>query len=168
MASGFLRKCISAALVLAVGLAHVLLSGQETKEKAEPLAVIVNKKSKLTDLTKEELHLYFTLSKQFWPDGQRVVLLLRPNESVEQKILLKKVYKMTGQELRKHWVAKIFAGDIPAVPSIIKTSPAAIALVKKSEGAISVVRLNEVTEDVRVLTIAGKAPKDPDYSLIAD
>lgn len=143
------------------------LCAKEPKD-AQQLAVIVNKNSAVTNLTLEELQSFFTLEKQFWSNGKRVVLLLRHNETMEQKILLEKVYKMSAQELRKYWVAKIFGGQIPAIPSIVRSANSVIALVKRSEGAISVLRMSDVTEDVRVLTINGKSPGEAGYPLSKD
>ena len=144
-------------------LPSVFLTADETVPSGEPLALIVHPKNTAENLSSDEVHAFFTLQKQFWPSGKRVVLFLRTSSYPAQKMLLEKVYKMTSEELRKYWVSKVFAGEIPAIPTVVRTAAAASAAVAKLEGAISVVRLSEVPEGLRVLTIDGKKPSDPGY-----
>jgi hypothetical protein len=141
-------------------------SADETRSSGEPLALIVHPKNTVEDLSNEEVHAFFTLQKQFWPSGKRVVLFLRASSSPAQKVLLENVYKMAHEELRKYWVGKVFAGEIPAIPTVMRTAAAASAAVGKLEGAISIVRLSEVPEGVKIVTIDGKKPGDPEYSLV--
>lgn len=151
----------------ALAFLSLLLPGQVATRRApeRTLAVIVHPKNETQNLTFEELRAFFTLERQFWPAGRRVSLLLRPSGSSEQKVLLETVYRMTEKELRKYWSAKIFAGQIPALPSVIGTTAKTAAEVKGSEGAISVVLASEIPEGVRVLSIDRKRPGDPGYRL---
>jgi len=146
-------------------LAAASRSEEQPKEKPA-LAVIVHPNNTVTDLKLEDLRAHVLLEKKFWPNGRRVVLLLRSSQSVEQQILLDSVYKMTAEQLRKHWVAKLFAGEISAIPSVVRSSTAAGAIVSKSESAISVVLASEVPQGVRVLAINGKKPGDSGYELV--
>ena len=147
-------------------LPAVSFTADETAPSGEPLALIVHPKNTVENLSNDELYTFFTLQKQFWPNGKRVVLFSRASSSSAQKALLEKVYRMTSEELRKYWVGKVFAGEIPAIPSVMRSAAAASAAVGKLEGALSIVRLSEVSEGVRVLTIEGKKPGDPGYPLL--
>ncbi len=130
------------------------------------LVVIVHPKNPVTDLKLREVKAIFKLERQFWPNDRRVALFLPPSSTAEKKILLEKIYNMTNEELRKYWLGKVFNGDIPAIPPVVRTAKAAGEVVKKSDGAVAVVRSTEVPEGVQVLSIDGKQPADSDYPLV--
>lgn len=146
----------------------------ENRETPEPepeparvaLAVIVHPGNPVTNLTLAELRAILRAEKQFWPDRSRSVLFLRPSSSPEMAILLEHIYRMSPQALQKYWIGKLFAGEIPAKPSIVPNSAAAGARVRSSEGAIAFVLASEVPEGVRVLTIGGSSPGDAEYPLV--
>jgi hypothetical protein len=130
------------------------------------LAVIVHPDNPTTELSFDQLRALFTLEKQFWPNGKRCILFQPPRGSVTKEILLERVYKKSEEELKKYWVAKLFKGEIIALPSVVRTSKAAGAIVRKMEGAVSAVPVDEIPEGVLVLKIDGKSPSDPGYPLV--
>lgn len=142
---------------------------QEPPPTSRPaaLAVIVHKDSEVTDLKLEELRAIVTMERQFWSAGHRIQLLLRPSKCEEMQTLLQRVYRMAEDELRRMWVQKLFEGRIPAVPTTVKLGAKAVATVEQSPNAISFVPLNEVTANVRVLSIDGKKPGEAGYPLTA-
>ncbi|MGH7163363.1 MAG: hypothetical protein ACREID_07750 [Planctomycetota bacterium] len=148
-------------------LASLGAAAGEAPRRVE-LAVIVHAKNPVTDLSLSELRAYFKMERQFWPNGRRCVLYLRPSESAEHKILLDKVYRMTNEKLQKYWVAKLFSGEIPAKPSYVPTAEAAGSRVREGEGAVSIVLAGEVPKDVRVLAVGGKRPGDAEYPLAGE
>ena len=136
---------------------------------AEPtaIAVVVNPRNPVTDLSLRQLRSYFKLEQQYWPSKERCEVFLRPTRSKEADILLDRVYQMSNEELRKYWVGKIFRGEISSKPSVIPTAKAAGARVGSVTGALTVILADEVPEGVRVLTIDGKKPGDEGYPLVA-
>jgi hypothetical protein len=134
-------------------------------EARQALAIIVNPKNSVTNLSFNELRAYFKLEQQFWPDKQRIEVFLRPSSSTEMQILLDEVYKMTSAKLRKYWVGRVFRGEIPSKPSVVPTAKSARTRVLKVPTALTVVMLDEVPEGVRVITIDGKKPGDEGYRL---
>lgn len=136
------------------------------KPKTTPVAIVVNAKNDAKDPTLDELKKILLLEQQFWANGKRVTLFMRPSGTVEKDVLLDKVYKLSADELKKHWTSAVFAGRLPAVPTVTRTSEATLASVKQNEGAISAVVSSDVTEGVRVLAIDGKRPGDADYPLV--
>ena len=129
------------------------------------VVVIVHKENKVADPTLKELRALLLLDRQFWPDGSRVVLIRRPTTSAEEKTLLRELYSMTEDKLRKYWTGRLFRGEIPALPSIVRAGPAAVAAVSKDRQAISVVLSTDVEDGVRTLSIDGKRPEDKGYPL---
>jgi hypothetical protein len=131
------------------------------------IAIIVNRENEVPDPSLSELRAMFTLERQFWPDGRRIVLLLPPNNSTPRAVLLRQVYAMSDFELRKYWVGQLFRGAIPSIPSILPSIEAMTAAVRDSKGSMSAVPASVVMPGVRVLRIDGKSPRDPGYPLTA-
>jgi len=162
---GQLGRILTTALLVLV-TASVGTGTTETEaETRQALAVIVNPKNPVTNLSFNELRAYLKLEQQFWPDKQRIQLFLRPSKSTEMQILLEQVYRMSSAKLRKYWVGKVFRGEISSKPSVVPTAKSARTRVLKVPGALTVVMLDEVPEGVRVLTIDGKQPGDEGYRL---
>jgi len=156
------RYVIAALLLGAAALAE---ETEARKPRVVTLAVIVHPKNPVTELSLAELRAILKLERQFWPNGKRAVLYLRPSESDEHRVLLERVYRMSNERLQKYWVAKLFAGEIPAKPSYVPTAEAAGSRVRESEGAISFVRADEVPKDVRVLVVDKLEPGEKGYPL---
>lgn len=137
---------------------------------AEPgVAVIVNPANNCPDPTLQEVHAILTLQRQFWKDGRRIVLILPASGSFEKSVLLEKVYRRTDAELRKDWARRLFAGEIPAVPTSLRSADALFAAVRRSPGAIAIVPASAaIPPGVRVLAIEGKRPGQPGYPLSAN
>ena len=159
----------TAALLLVLSIA-VDGRTQEPPAKQPPappeLAVIVNLTNPTTGLTLAELRAHCKLEVQFW-DGERAQLFLPRYDTPEMKILLQRVYGMTPSELRKYWIGRVFRGEIPAEPTVVPTTDAAVKRVRDRAGAFSVVMAKDVPEGVRVLTIDGKRPGEAGYALQA-
>lgn len=132
-----------------------------------PVVIIVNAANDAPDPSLTELRAILTLERQFWPAGGRVVLVLPRSGSPERDTLLARVYGTSESELRKRWVGKLFAGQIPAIPSVAPSGARAAALVQQSPGAIAAVRADEVPPGVRVLAIDGKKAGQAGYPLVA-
>jgi len=157
---------LSAFAVLLLGAARPEPAAAPAQAAPRALAVIVNPKNPITNLTFNELRGYLRLDQQFWSSKERLELFLRPDDSPAMQILLDRVYRMTAEELDKHWVGKIFRGEIRAKPKVAPNARAALSRVLKVPGALSVVLAGESTEGARVLTIDGKSPGDPGYPLV--
>ena len=153
-----------AALALALPVAVAAPQDRE----AVAMAVIVHPMNPLVDVKESELKGYLRLDRQFWPNRRRVQLYLPPSDSPAKHAMNDNVYGMNEKKLRKYWMSKVFAGEIPATPQVVKTPVAAGKLVSSSEGAVSVVPADRVPKGVRVLTIGGKKPGDEGYPLIGE
>jgi len=139
----------------------------EEKKKPVSFVVIVNEKNPVKKLSFAELRSYLRMRRQFWPNRKRCALYLPKRDSDAYAMLLKEVYKTSDKKLQKYWVRLLFAGDIPAKPSVVTSPKAAGSQVSKNEGALSIVPASEVPKDVRVLPIDGKKPGDAGYPLVA-
>jgi len=144
------------------------LLGAESGGSPKPVhvAIIVNAKNGTTDVTLKQLRLIFTLEQQFWPKSGRILLIQRSSRTLAGQAVLKGVYSMTEDQLRKHWVQKLFSGEIPAIPAVVRETDAAILSTKKNEAAITAVIAGELPEGVRALVVDGKKPGEEGYPLV--
>lgn len=157
----------SIALVLAAALLGGLPPASFAGETvAGDVAIIVNAANTAADISLGDLQAILKLEKQFWSDGKRVVLLLPASGSPAKNLLLKKVYHRTDVQIRQDFARRLFAGDIPAVPTTLRSVEAQIAAVTHSAGAITAVPSGTVLPaNVRILTVDGKRPGEPGYGL---
>jgi ABC-type phosphate transport system substrate-binding protein len=118
------------------------------------VAVIVNARNTSPEPTREELRAILTLKRQFWNDGSRIVLIMPPTGSAEKSLLLDTVYHLSDAELRTSWANRLFAGEIVAVPTSVRSPEARVDAVRRAPGAVAVVPASAVTPDVRVLAFA--------------
>ncbi|HXX92682.1 MAG TPA: substrate-binding domain-containing protein [Planctomycetota bacterium] len=139
-----------------------------------PIAIIVNRQNEISDVSTRDLKAIFRAEKRSWPAGKGpsagrdVTLILRSSESREQAAILDAVYGMTAEQLERYWVEVVYQGKLSAPPATKVTSAQAIRAVARDPGAISVVLLKDVTPDVKVVTIDGKAAGAAGYLLGAE
>ena len=146
-----------------LALVGVMLVGDAS---AEGFAIVVNKSNNTDNVSFQDLVRYFRVEKQFWPNRNKIVVILREAGSEEQEVLLEKIYKITEWELRRMWIRKIYNGDITSPPMPAFSPSAMIKTIMKKEGGIGIVKIEDVTEDVKVLKIDGKLPSDEGYTLV--
>lgn len=137
------------------------------EKKPQPVAIVVNSDNPVNGLTLDELRQVLRLDRQFWDDKLRVVLVARPTGEPEQQALLDLVYSMDEKELRRFFVGKLYAGRIPAIPTVVKSGAAAAKIVAQTTGAIAAVSVADVPKGAKVLSIDGKKPGDAGYALLA-
>ena len=164
---GCFRHRLAAPLLAALACLSAARTAREDPPATErqAIAIIVHPENPLADVKLAELRGLLRLDRQFWPDRTRVALYLPASESSEKEVLNARVYKMTEKELRKYWTGKVFAGDIPSIPPVVRTPAAAVRIVSRSPGAISAIPAKELSDGVKVLTIDGLAPDHPEYPL---
>lgn len=159
------RRAAALALIVALVLA-LPLAGRSRADQGLAVAVMVHADRPTTGVSLAELRALFTLERQFWPDGSRVVLMLPASSSPAKAVLLEQVYGMSDAALRRYWTARLFQGAIPAIPTSLKTTSAAVSAVRQAPGALAAVPASEVPGDVRVLKIDGKLPGERGYPLV--
>jgi hypothetical protein len=131
----------------------------------QPLAIVVNPKSSVTDLSFAELRRIFLGQQQFWPDRSKVTLLVRAPVAHERAVVLDEIYKMDEDQFRQYWIGKMFRAEVAGGPKIVYSTDMAMNLVGVIPGSITFVLASAVTGDAKVLRIDGKLPSDPGYPL---
>jgi len=149
--------------VAALGLRITPAGAQAAPRQA--IAIVVNAKSPINDLSFDELRKIFMGDQQFWADRSKVTLLVRAPSARERAVVLDKIYKMDEDQFRQYWIGKMFRAEVAGGPKIVYSTDMALTLIATIKGSITFVPAAAVTGDVKVLRIDGKLPADPGYIL---
>jgi ABC-type phosphate transport system substrate-binding protein len=129
------------------------------------IAVIVNKDNSTDAVSFRDLSKIFRQEKQYWEDGKRIYLILQEAGSPEKEIVLQRLYKMKGEELKQFWLIKMFRGEITSFPKTFSSNEAVKRFVSEVPNAIGFIDASSADETVKVLRLDGKLPRDAGYVL---
>jgi hypothetical protein len=129
------------------------------------IAVIVHPTVAVDNLTLADLRRILLGDREFWPEGERVTLLLRAPVARERDVAVRDVCQMSEAQFRQHWIAKVFRADTPTSPKIVYSSQMALDLVARTPGALTFVEASAAPKGAKILRIDGRAPGQPGYRL---
>ncbi len=129
------------------------------------MAILVNPATRVSNLSLAELREIMLGNRQFWPDHQPIVLLLRAPVAPERTAVLHIIYQMSEAEFRQYWIAKIFRDETATAPKVVYSASMASELVVAIPGSIAFLEADEVQPGPKVLTIDGKKPGEKGYPL---
>ena len=130
-----------------------------------PVAILVNPASPVNNLSLADLRSIMLGNRQFWPNHDPIVLLVRAPVAPERNVVLHIIYQMSEAEFRQYWIAKIFRDEMATGPKIVYGASATNELVVAIPGAIGFLAANDVRPGPKVLTINGLRPGDKGYPL---
>lgn len=146
-------------------LVAVALAGSAAAARAAELAVVVNPQNPVVELTARELREVLLMERQHWRGGLRIYLLLPESGTPEKDLLLLRGLRMNEDQLRRHYLAKLYGGEIPAFPGTSASGAAARRLVAHAPNALAVVDSSSVDATVKLVRIDGRRPGEPGYLL---
>ena len=129
------------------------------------IAVIVNKNNAIEDVSLRELTGILKMEKKFWNDGRPIYLIAQESRSPEKEIILKTVYKMDEQELKRFWLTKIYQGTAASFPKVIASNEAVRAFVRQVPNAVGYIDAAYADDSVKVLKVDGNLPGESGYKL---
>jgi ABC-type phosphate transport system substrate-binding protein len=129
------------------------------------IAIIVNKENAIEDISFRELAMILKMEKKFWDDGSQIYLVTRGSRSPEKEAVLKAVYKMDEQELKKFWLTKIYQGAVPSFPKVVTSNQSLKAFVRQVPNAVGYIDAAYADGSVKVLKVDGKLPGENGYKL---
>lgn len=130
-----------------------------------PVAILVNPATTVNNLSLAELRSIMLGNRQFWPNKEPVVLLVRAPVAPERNVVLHVIYQMSEAEFRQYWIAKIFRDEVATGPKIVYGASTTNELVVAIPGAIGFLAADAVRPGPKVLTINGLKPGDKGYPL---
>ncbi len=146
-------------------LAAALVLCAAGKGLALELAVIVHSQNGVSEVSAADLREMILMERQHWKGGGRIYLILPQSGSSEKNLLLRRVLNMTEEQLRRHYLAKLYGGEIAAFPSVAPSGAAALRTVSLAQRAIAVVDASGLDPSVKVLRVQGLRPGDAGYVL---
>jgi hypothetical protein len=130
------------------------------------VAVIVNPRNSITDVSSSDLRKIFNGEKRSWPAGVRIKLIVLAPGSHERLVLLR-LLGMSESEYKHYWAAQVFRGDVDSEPLTVPS----FGMVKEAAtvfpGAIALVDARDVKPGMplKVIKLDGHMPGDVGYSL---
>lgn len=162
---GRMLRLLTLAFACVISAFFPATSASAQSNAREPIAIVVNPKTAVTDISFAELRRIFLGEQQFWPDRSKVTLLVRAPVAHERAVVLNEIYRMDEDQFRQYWIGKMFRAEVAGGPKIVYSADMAMNLVDVIPGSITFVLASSVTGSARVLRIDGKLPSDPGYPL---
>lgn len=131
----------------------------------EGLAIIVNVKNPVGNLTLWQLRGIFLGERQWWPNGRRVVLGALPAGTAERQTVLRVVYAMNDKDFNKYFLWGMFRGEFVTSPTILGTPKDVRRFVANTPGAVAYLRASDLDSSVKVVRIDSLRPEDDGYPL---
>jgi ABC-type phosphate transport system substrate-binding protein len=126
---------------------------------ARDVAVIVDKRNSLDGVSGAELSKMLRAGVRKWPDGRKVVVVVKDASSADMKMVLDKVPVKGEEDL------KSLAAAHPGEVIVVDSDQVLLKAVETNPGAIGLINVYSITSGVKVLKIDGKLPLEPGYLL---
>lgn len=136
-----------------------------TAAVAADVAVVVNPKVPVDNLSLSEVRKVLLGERQFWNSSLRVTILMRAPVAREREVVLKKIYQMNESQFRQYWIGKVFRAEAAAGPKIVYSNDTAIDLVQNLPGSIAFVEADQIPRGLKVLKVDGHLPGEKGYPL---
>jgi ABC-type phosphate transport system substrate-binding protein len=133
----------------------MILAAQLCYAQTTQLTVISNQKGSPADMKKAELKSIFRGEKQRWKNGNKIVIALMKTNTAAGQTVCRNVYDMSGDEVKKFWLALVFQGKAEA-PVFFNTISELQAYVSENPGAIGIIDQSPSVTGVQVVSIDGK------------
>ncbi len=153
---------------LGIALLAVCIAGeagaQSVASQTDSVAVVVNEKNPVDNLSKSELRNIFSGEKRSWPGGLPIKLFVRAPDCRERDALLK-LLDMSESEYKRYWTAKVFRGEAQAEPVAVFSNGMQKEAVMLYPGAVALVGLQDVKPGMKVVKVEGHKPNEAGYPL---
>lgn len=119
------------------------------------LVVISNVKGAPSNMKIGELRSVMKGERQRWNDGTKVNIFLMKTTTDLGKVTCDKVYKMSGDKVKRFWLELTFGGRANA-PTFCNSADELESLVAQNPGSIGILDKNNGKRDTKVVLIDGK------------
>jgi hypothetical protein len=146
------------------GMASLSSAVAQTNTVAVVVAVVVNDKNPVTNLTTAQLRKLFAGEKHAWAGGLPVKLFVRAPGAYERVVLLK-LLDMSESEYKRYWAAQVFRGDARAEPIALFSNGMQKEALIAFPGGIALVNFQDVKGGMKVVKVDGCLPGEVAYPL---
>jgi hypothetical protein len=141
------------------------LPSHDVYAKPFPLAIVVNPKSPLEQLTLFELKKLYLGTRINDPSGEPIVPLNQGAKLPDRVAFEAKVLGMSAAQVTSYWIDRKIRGQ-SGPPQVVGNADLIQRVVAKLEHAIAYASLDQLRPEVRFIAIDGKVPTDAAYSLV--
>jgi phosphate transport system substrate-binding protein len=157
-------RSLSLALIT-VGAALLAAPSVADAQKAEPLAIVVNRANPMSEVSLSDLRKIYRGQRGRWSNGRRVTIVMRDAGTPERGAILRSLYGIDEENYRRGFLQAIFSGEATDAPKMLATPNGVLRFVFNVPGAIGYVRASEVDDSVKVLRVDGRLPGDAGYGI---
>jgi ABC-type phosphate transport system substrate-binding protein len=128
------------------------------------VAVVVNEKNPVNNLSMAELRTLFAGEKHFWAGRLPVKLFVRARGAYERVVLLK-LLGMSESGYKQYWIAQVFRGEADAEPVALFSNGMQKEAVTAYPGALALVSSQDIKPGMKVVRVNGHVPGEAGYPL---
>ena len=139
-----------------------LLSAPLAFGQADDVAVIVNPRSSLVNVSLGDLRKIFAGEKRSWQGGVPVKLIVR-GPGCHERVVLLRLLGMSESDYKQHWTAQVMRGEADAEPFSVPSLGMVKEAAKAFPGAIGMVDAGSVQPDMKVIKVDGHLPGEAGY-----
>jgi len=128
------------------------------------VAVVVNEKNPVKNVSTPELRKLFAGEKHFWSGGLSVRLFVRAPGAYERVVLLR-LLSMSESEYKHYWTAQVFRGAAQAEPVALFSNGMQKEALAAFPGGVALVNFKDVKPGMKVVKVDGRLPGEAAYPL---
>jgi ABC-type phosphate transport system substrate-binding protein len=151
---------------LIVGWVAIFLAGLAGLSSAAAqtgrVAVVVNEKNPVNNLSAPEIRKLFAGEKHDWPGGLPVKIFVRAPGANERVVMLK-LLGMSESEYKGYWAGQIYRGEAQAEPVGLFSNGMQREAVVLYPGAVALVNVQDVKLGMKVVKVNGHMPAEAGY-----
>ena len=153
-------KCLVIFLLIGIpSLICTVASGQPGD-----IAVVVNERNSVVNLSNMELRGIFAGEKHYWSSGIPIRVFVRAPEADERTAVLK-LLDMTESQYKKYWRAQILSGEDQSEPVVLFSNGMQRNAIVAYNGSIALVSAQDLRPGMKVVKVDGRLPGEPGYTL---
>jgi ABC-type phosphate transport system substrate-binding protein len=149
------------ALLAAICIAG-LTGSSSAVAQTSGVAVVVNEKNPIENLSTPELRKLFAGEKHAWTGGTPVKLFVRAPGANERFVMLK-LLGMSESEYKRYWTAQVFRGEAQTAPVGLFSNGMQREAIVLYPGAVALVDFQDVKPGMKVVKVDGHMPAEPGY-----
>lgn len=131
----------------------------------DPIVLIVHPDNPVDELSYQDVRRIARMDRLYWSQTDGIVLLLPGPTATERRRVLDRIFLMSEQAFKQHWVSVAYQLEVLSLPRPYTECAVAVRIVGSLKFAASLVRASCVDETVRVVPVDGRLPSDPGYRL---
>jgi hypothetical protein len=140
------------------GLAALSSAGAQTGG----VAVVVNEKNPVNNLSAPELRKLFAGERHAWAGGLPVKIFVRAPGASERVVMLK-LLGMSESEYKRYWAGQVYRGEAQAEPVGLFSNGMQREAVLLYPGALALVNVQDLKLGMKVVKVNGHMPAETGY-----